>query len=315
VTIVTDLATTVGVRIIAVPWEGENNLPFAISENYNFFKVTLDMVPCIFAEPSGEIPPIQTIIRNFERIREIEAIPVVLKLNGLSGERRKALLEAKVPFVATEQIYLPFMGVILQERLYSEPKPREKLMPSSQLLLFAYLYQKSDKLYTSGMAAKLGLSAMQITRAVRQLLKLNLFDVAKDGVQVVISGKLNHRALFEDASAYLLDPVRDILYLPRSEQVQGLAYSGLNALSEMSMLSAPMVTTFAYYSKTDKLQGDNSLTDRNTQVRVEIWKYDPVILSVNSHTADPLSVIVSLKDERDERVTQAIEKILNNLWS
>ena len=165
------------------------------------------------------------------------------------------------------------------------------------------------------MAEKLGISAMQITRAVRQLQRLNLFDVSKEGVQVVINGKANHRALFEWAAPYLLDPVREILYVQRSERTTALPYSGLNVLSELSMLSAPQLDTRAFYSKTDKMGGENSLTDREKQVRVEVWKYPPALLSARNNTADPLSVIVSLRDERnDERVDQAIEEILKKMW-
>jgi len=311
---VLNLGDMLGVKITSVPWKGADKLPYMLVETYGFRKVTLDGTPCLFAEPRGEIPAIQTVLRNFKRIREVEPLPIALKLNGLSGGRRKALIEARIPFVATEQVYLPFMGVVLRERLYSEPKSREKLMPSAQLVLFAYLYQDSGKMYTSGLHEKLGVSAMQITRAVRQLQKLNLLDVSKNGVQVVINGKANHRALFENASAYLLDPVREITYVPRDEQIQRLPVAGLTALAEASMLSAPRVPTFAHYSRTNKISGENALSDREKQVRVEVWKYSPIALSANSNVADPLSVIVSLRDERDERVEQAIEETLGNLW-
>jgi hypothetical protein len=309
-----NLADTLGVKMTAKPWDGAERLPYMLVENYDFRKVTLDDTVCIFAEPRSEVPPVQTILRNIERIREVEALPVVLKLNGLSGERRKALIEARIPFAATGQVYLPFMGVALSERLYAEPKPREKFMPTTQLLLFAYLYQKGGKMYTSGLDKKLDISAMQVTRAVRQLQKLNLIEVSKDGVQVVMQGKANHRALFESAEPYLLDPVRDIVYAPRDDNVAVLPLAGLNALSEWSMLSPPIVTTLAHYSKTDKISGDNVLTDREKQVRVEVWKYSPTVLSDTPNIADPLSVIVSLLGEKDERVTQAIEEILRRLW-
>ncbi|MDR0424135.1 MAG: MarR family transcriptional regulator [Clostridiales Family XIII bacterium] len=309
-----DLAEALGLKIHSALWDGAGRVPYMLIETYDFRKITLDGAPCIFAEPRGDIPPVQTLLRNIERIREVEPLPVVLKLNGLSGERRKALIEARIPFVATEQIYLPFLGVALSERLYAEPKPREKLMPSAQLVLFSYLYQNGERMYTSGLADKLGLSAMQITRAVRQLQKLNLLEVSKEGVKVVVSGRTNHRALFEGANTYLLDPVREIIYVPRNERTQGLPYAGLDALAELSMLSAPFATTRAYYNRTDKLNGENSLTDREKQIRVEVWKYPPAVLSANPNSADPLSVIVSLRDERDERVEQAIEEALANMW-
>jgi len=228
---VLDLTDTLGMNITSTQWEHTDGLPYVLVESYDFRKVTFDGTQCLFAEPRGEVPPIQSILRNIERIHEFEALPVVLKLNGLSGERRKLLIEARIPFVAKEQIYLPFLGVVLNKKLYAEPKPREKLMPSAQLVLFAYLYHSDNKMYTNGLDKKLGVSAMQITRAVRQLQKLNLFEISKDGVQLIIRGKTNHRALFDSAEAYLLDPVRDIIYAPRDEIIQSLPVAGLDAMS------------------------------------------------------------------------------------
>ena len=309
------LTDILGVNVASEPWGGTESVPYFLVDTYYLHKVTLDGTACIFAEPKGETPTIKTIAKNFERLRNAADMPVVLKMNGLSGERRKAMIEARIPFVAAGQIYLPFMGVILQERLYNEPKTREKLMPSAQLLFFAYLYQDNNKMHTSHMAEKLGISAMQITRAVRQLNRLNMFDVSKEGVQLVINGKANHSALFEWATPYLLDPVREILYVPQNDRIKTLPYSGLNVLSELSMLSAPQLETRAFYSRTDKINGESNLTDREKQIRVEVWKYPPALLSAQKKTADPLSVIVSLKDERnDERVDQAIEEIFKKMW-
>ena len=310
-----NLVDMLGVKMISEPWEGTDSIPFFLNEIYDFRKVVLDGTSCIFAEPQGQAPTIQAMTKHFSALYATAAMPVVLKMNGLSGERRKALMEARVPFVASSQVYLPFMGIVLQEQLYSEPKLREKLMPSSQMLLFAYLYQDSVEMFTCSMVKRIGFSAMQITRAVRQLNRLNLFEVSKEGVQIVVKGKVNHRALFEDATPYLLDPVRDILYVTRDERISRLPYAGISAISEMTMLAAPETTIYAYYSKADRLKGEHGLTDLEKQARVEIWKYDPTALSGQRHMADPLSVIVSLKDERDdERVKRSIEEVLKNLW-
>ena len=310
-----ELADMLGVNVVSEPWGDTGDVPYYLNELYNFRKVVMDGIPCIFAEPRGQAPTIPSVTKHFAFISSTSNIPVVLRINGLSNERRKALIEARVPFVAFGQVYLPFMGIILQKGLYNEPKTREKLMPSAQMLLFSYLYQSNRKLYTGLMADKIGVSAMQITRAVRQLNKLNLVEVYKEGVQVVIEGKTNHRALFESATPHLLDPVSEILYVRRDESVRCLPLAGLSALSEMTMLAESVPQTYAYYSKTDKLHGESSLIDPEKQVRVEVWKYTPTVLYAHKNTADPLSVVVSLRDERnDERIEQAIETVLREVW-
>jgi DNA-binding MarR family transcriptional regulator len=309
-----NLNEILGVSVRAEPWDKTKKLPFFLNEQYSLQKVTLDGMPCLFANVNGEIPTVQSVRRHIERLRESEPLPVVIVLNTLSAGRRKALIRERIPFVADGQIYLPFMGVALSEKLYAEAKTREKLMPSSQLLLFSFLYQSGETLYPGPMAEKFGLSAMQITRAVRQLRRLNLFDVSKDGVHVVLCGKGSKRELFGNADQYLISPVREIIFAARSDKTAKLPYAGISALSKMSMLADDTVSTHAYFSRTDKLFGENALTDRNNQVRVEIWKYAPTLLSERKAVADPLSVIASLRDESDPRVEQAIENVLETLW-
>ena len=311
-----EIFETLGIKISSEPWSGAEGIPYFLYEIYDFRKVDLDGTLCVFALPRGEIPAVQAITKHFTNISAAASIPVVLKLNGLSEERRKALIAYRIPFVAIGQTYLPFLGIVLRDRLYDEPKSREKLMPSAQLLLFAYLYQESETMYTSLMPEKIGVSAMQITRAVRQLQRLNLFEVSKEGVHIVVKGKANHRALFEEAYRYIIDPVRRIVYLSRNDKtVVNLPFSGISAMSELTMLAASDVPTYAYFSKTDGLLGESGLSDRRNQVRVEIWKYAPNLLSKHGTSADPLSVIASLKEEReDARVEQAVEDILKKMW-
>jgi hypothetical protein len=310
-----DLSNVLGLKIISKPWNNTAGLPHFLVDIYYFQNVSIEDTNCLFACPKNDIPAIQAIKKHFETINAIVAVPIVLKLNGLSGDRRKVLINNRVPFVSSNQIYLPFLGVILQEQIYSEPKSREKLMPSSQMLFFALLYQSYNKMQTNSMPEKLGISAMQITRAVRQLQRLNLIECSKEGVNVVISGKLNFYSLFETASPYLIDPVKEITFIPRNTQEKKLPYSGISALSEMSMINPSNVPTFAYYNKKEKILGENGLIDRENQVRIEIWKYSPTLLSAHKGIADPLSVITSLRNEQDDvRVEQAIEEVLNKLW-
>jgi hypothetical protein len=310
----TNLHDVLGVSVTAEPWDKATNLPFYLNEQYKVQKVTLDNTPCLFAEVNGEVPTVQAVRKHIERIRENERLPVVLMLNTLSAGRRRVFIRERIPFIADGQVYLPFMGVALTEKLYAEAKSQEKLMPSSQLLLFTYLYQNDDKLYVSKMAEKFGLSAMQITRAVRQLQRLNLFDVTKDGVHIVLHGKDTKRVQFENAEPFLINPVREIIFAAADSISTALPYAGISALVKLSMLGDDDVPTYAYYHRTDKLSGENALSDRDNQVRVEIWKYSPTILATQDNIADPLSVLVSLRGENDPRVEQAVESVLENMW-
>ena len=308
------IADTLGIEIYATPWAGVAKLPHYLTDSYTFRKVTLDGVPCLFIKPVGGFGAFPAIKKHLERIRDVEPLPIVLEIAGLDARKREALIRARLPFVADgSQIYLPFMGVVLREKYVSGKPPGKTLMPASQRLLFHYLYQGQSEMRTSGTAEKLGLSAMQITRAVRQLAALGLVSVRKDGTQLIIAGTDERSKLFEKSKQFLIDPVRKRIYV-ETEKLPQLPLAGLSALSKFTMLSSPEVVTRAFCGKRIDLDGTDTLIDGEAQTEVEIWQYSPAALPSYPDMVDPLSLAAALKDMDDERVEQAVEELLKEVW-
>jgi DNA-binding MarR family transcriptional regulator len=309
------ISETLGVTVKTEQWTEFMGMPFFISNNYDIYQTTLGSVPCLFVKPKNELPGIPALKRHLEIIGEKAAIPRVAMLDGITARQRKALINAQVPFVVNEtQVYLPFMGAVLSER-FSKPRPvRETLMPAAQMLLFLYLQQEKKELYTGGTANKLHVSEMQITRAVKQLSALGLVTARKQGVRVLIEGTEEGTALLDKAKPFLLNPVRKRLFVEADALPESLPLAGLSALAEYSMLAEPSIPIYAYHGKVSSLQGTDTLVDYG-QVEVEIWQYDPLILSTRPGLADPISVALSLKNIIDPRVEQAIEEIWRNkVW-
>jgi len=120
--------------------------------------------------------------------------------------------------------------------------------------------------------------------------------------------------LFQKAEETLLNPVKRTVYVPKEYIGADMLVSGYSALAEYSMLSAPAVECYA----TDKISQwknvmTNRLQDSKTQVAVEMWRYDPRILATG-HSVDALSLALTLKDDTDERVEQAVEELLSEVW-
>jgi DNA-binding MarR family transcriptional regulator len=309
------LDDTLGVKTETKLWDKAEKLPYYLKDSYDIQEVFIDGLCCLFIKPKGDLGTLTTIKKHLTKLQETEPAPIVLELDNITARRRKSLIEAHIPFVVPEsQIYLPFMGVALTERYLVDGPVKTKLMPSSQLLLFCFLYQNAAALYMNGMAERLGMSAMQVSRAVRQLKHLGLVDVTKQGVQIVISCKAGPRELFESARSYLLDPVYKRVYAERGSFLTGLPISGFTALSELTMLNPPAMATFAFYGKDGKLAGSDTPVDSEKQVEVEIWRYAPVLLTQNPGTADTLSLIASVSAQADERTEQAIGELLESLW-
>jgi hypothetical protein len=56
----------------------------------------------------------------------------------------------------------------------------------------------------------------------------------------------------------------------------------------------------------------NSLDKKFGDNRIEVWLYNPIILSGNKNV-DKLSLYLSLKHEEDERIKGALEDLINEI--
>ena len=84
--------------------------------------------------------------------------------------------------------------------------------------------------------------------------------------------------------------------------------AGYLALSEYSMLSAPRTNVYAV----NNLPAEyiEEMTDADQDTQIEQWIYDPCLFEKNG-SVDPISLYhLSLRDDPDERVQEALEDMV-----
>jgi len=296
-------------------WDKIKSIPYFLSEKYEMRKVVIDTQNCLIIKAKTEGDTVPTIMKHIQKLRAVEDVPIIVEFEGITQRRRQSLIEERVPFLVREnQIYLPFMGLYLQEKFKMRSKDIEKLQPSAQLLLFYFIYQKMRPLYTKQVVEKFGFSAMTITRAVKQLEQTGLVTVAKDGVLKVIASELNGKELFEKVTPLLINPIRKKIYIEKVSQKNDMVKAGITALSEITRINPPSLDTYAIAGQeASTIEFSTELVDEENQIELELWKYDPRTLGVSGH-ADPLSLAVSLAKNKDERVEQMMAEMLEELW-
>lgn len=57
----------------------------------------------------------------------------------------------------------------------------------------------------------------------------------------------------------------------------------------------------------------NRLQNSQVQVAVEMWRYNPRKMSMRN-VVDELLLALALREDADERVEEAVEEMLNELW-
>ena len=307
------IENTLGLKVHYQSWSHTDELPYYLLDRYDFQQATLDSVRTLFLYPKTELDQLASVKKQITKIQKIEPLPVVIILKNISRSRLQYMLLAHIPFIVPEkQIYLPFMGIALQNKFGAESVWTEQLQPSAQVLFFYYLYQKKKQVYMSDASKKLGFSAMTVSRAFRQLEHTTFFTTEKEGVQKKLTGKYTMRELYDKMQPYLSSPVRKTIYVDKQVLLSSMRIAGISALSQMSMINPPDIPCYAVNGKKGNPTGTDVLIDASAQVKVELWKYAPDILSGND-TVDPLSLAISLKDDPDERIEEAVEILINKI--
>lgn len=294
---------------------GRKHFPNFISSRYHFQMVSLDGKRVVFIYPDTELEQIAILKKHISRIQEVVDLPCVLVIKELTYRQKEYLIREKIPFVVDgKQIYLPFMAVYLQEQCTGERVQHKGILPSAQMLLLYFIYKGAQEMSTSQAAKDLGLTPTSISRASKQLQEMGLVRIKKSGVQRILLSADSPQELFSKAKDKLLNPVKKRVYIPRELAGFDLLESGYSALSEYSMLNAPKVKCYATDSISQwKDVMTNRLQDSQTQVAVEMWRYDPGKLS-DGNVVDELSLALAMKDDPDERVEEAVEEMIDKLW-
>ena len=290
-------------------------VPNFIAASYRIQKVTLDGETALFVYPREELDPVDAVKKHMERIQKVEGAPAVLILDRLTYRQKQYLLRDHIPFVVEEkQIYLPFMAVYLQERGDGERREITAMLPSAQLLLLYYIYHGCGELLTSEACRALGFTATSVARASRQLEEMGLVYTEKRGVQKILYSDKTPRALFAATKDTMEDPVKRTIFVPRAEIKDKLLLSSYSALSEYTMMNPPPSECFAADSISALERASSGrLHNSEDQCEVQLWRYDPRKLADGS-SVDRLSLALALDKDRDERVEEAVEEMLEQVW-
>ncbi len=309
------LERTLRIRVKYTEWRKKDSLPHALGDRYSFKVAWLDDLEVLFMSVNDKLSSISDVKKHIKIVKSVANVKIVLVLKNILARQRQYLIEEGIAFIVQDkQIYLPFLGIVLQEKFDKPDLKVTKLMPSAQMLLLYYIYRKEEALYMNDVVKALGYSAMTISRAAKQLEEINLFTTTKEGVLKILIARKKGKDLFVQAKPYLTSPVIKEIFVSREKLAADMVIGGLSALSYESKLNPPTVATYAT-AKGNTLLNDSTseLIDANKQIHLEIWSYDPAILAKHK-IVDLLSLQLSLENDRDERVQNELAQVVEAFW-
>ena len=234
---------------------------------------------------------------------------------------RKRLIEQRVPFVVPgNQMYLPDLGIDLREHFRRQAATPSRFRPATQAVLIHALLREHDApLAATSFTSTLGYSSMTVLRAFDEITVAGLAESTVVGRERILLLSAPRRRIWAQAQARLQDPVK----LRRFVQVQPPVLrplgpqAGLSALAHYTMLAEPANPVVAMTrERWTSLREERSVgvlpVSEPGAYEVQVWTYVPEAYREPS-VVDPLSLYLSLRGFDDERVEQALDRMMETL--
>lgn len=269
--------------------------------------------------------PLDYMVKHLGRVGEAYGVPVILLLGTMTRHRRDQLVVGKVPFVVPgKQLYLPEIGLSLQERCDAVLQPRHQarpvgaLSPTAQaLVLRAALRRDGGSDLPCTVCTKLGVSFTTTLKAAEELVSAGLADRMKNGQAAPLVFRLAGRALFEAAQPLLASPVAWTGFYRGGQRLEWLKVGGEMGLAKQTMLAHPRITTYCAFKRPlGNVAHDHGLQPcdaEDAQIAIEIWSYDPSALTEGPYV-DPLSLNLQFRDSHDDRTAICANELLETCF-
>ena len=253
-----------------------------------------------------------------EKYEEALQCSVAYKVELNSIAMRNALVKNGVSFLDLPgNVFLPFMGIVLQDVYRKQFVKADKMMPATQMVFLELLYMEDEaSVLKSEVANRLKLTKTSITRATAQLKEMGLIRQNKSGTEISIQRNCSRKGYYEKAKEYLINPVQKVITIQRTEENFVRYCAGETALSRMSELNPPRIEEYAIYKGEeiiDQLEVvDARYEDWDDCLNVQLWKYNPSYFAKEG-CVDPVSLACTFKGNEDERIEMSIEELLEEL--
>ena len=305
-------------------WDGHKALPVFLTRLYQFFETRAGQTPLLFMWAGQTVEHTPAEIRKHLDLakRKFDGI-VVYSTERLTARLRARLVAAGVAFaVPGNQLFIPELATDLREH-FRAPKPKrpDKLSPSTQLLLFFHLFQDEPaRPWTpTELTEPLRYSIMTTSRAFDELAAVGLARVERHGRRKFLSFRSEGRLLIDLSKTLLVRPERRLTHVRWRKHPPDVPLAGEHALARFSDLSPP--TTPPVYAVTPQQLRDllaagwaeQREAAYDSDAALATWRYDPRILARN-RVVDPLSLFAQFWDDPDERLSMAVDRLLEH-WT
>jgi len=234
--------------------------------------------------------------------------PQVWYLKELHFNKVQRMIENELNFVINDkQVYLPSLNVSIKAENTKNRKKSELTSLSVNILIRQVLSGDLTGKSKVEISELLNSTKMTTGRAIEPLLVNQLCEEQKVGVAKKIHFK-SRQVLWSFLKDEVDSPIKETIFIDKVPKV--LPYSGVSALSKLSMLMDDELPIFASSKKffNKKYSNTKEVLKDDAQAKVELWDREPILLE--DGCTNVIDLYLMLKDEDDERVQIELESLL-----
>lgn len=290
-------------------------IPIDTKLKFQFYRTTFnENAFCLLETKKEENHASIDCLKLAERLKDILHLPLVFLFRNLLFVERNRLIDRGVYFIVSGKFaFLPFLIINYKETTH---KKAEGLSSVAQYIMLYHLQIDNMSGWSmADMEQKLPYTYVTISRAFKNLEELHLCKIEIDENRVKrIFFEGTKKEVWERSLPYLKNPIKKKLYCDDIVTDLPFTEGGITALAHYTSLNPNGTKTYVMDAKGYKDLQHNSIfvnqNDVEGNICIEIWNYPPL----HQYYADPLSLYLTLRDDRDPRTEKELEIMINKLW-
>lgn len=310
------LEEILGVRVKIERWSEQSNLPIFLQNKKEYYVVGINQERCLIVKILSDEFSLPGFQKQKLQLRKYTDMYIVLWLDSITSYQRQSLIKNQISFIVPgSQLYIPAMGMSLKDSYQHKVLKVERLTAMAQFILLYMIYHPQIASYSQvELGARLGISAMNISRGVQELRALALVYSENRGRSKLVQPVSYGKDLYELSKEYLQSPVQKRIYVEYEEAYLDFPVAGEEALARRTMLNPPRHQIRALDKKKMQIIPEEAKVDphwvmNGKYIEVELWKYNPDVL-VRDGMVDVISLAVSMQDIEDERIEEQIIEMM-----
>ena len=308
---------SIGMEVDIKDIDYNGRLPMIYSSLYDFKIASMHNIEWLIAIPKGKINLAQ-LRKNHRQIEKLLDMRCALYIKNTSTYSKNAMIADGIPFIVEDkEIYLPFLGILLNSARERTIKPVQRISFLTQKMILTAIYERWNEVTVTKAAEQLDITKMSASRCFDEIDFFDMPILGIKGKSRVINVPDDIKELWSSIEVYMRNPVLNVFNI--NDNLKLPVFGGMSALAEYSMISDNKYPTYVVVKKDIK---DLALKDRLVDIKKDepsciIQEVGYVVSFGKGDAIDPLSLLLSLSDDekKDERIEISIREMLEEyVW-